>query len=191
MKWQQKLSKLLLLLQKPTIMKITSILASAFLCSLIISCKENKPKTTAAPAETEIKAYSQLEKTSWFLGSWGHTSKEGTLAENWVKVNDSVYKGESYFIIGKDTVFAEAVDLAEANGKLTYTVSVKGPANEAPVPFEMTSVSDKAVVFENPKHDFPNKITYNRVTDDSLVAVISGIQKGKPAMQTFAMKKLK
>lgn len=171
-------------------MKKATLLSAALLCGILLSCKkENTETETTAVAETEANHYEKLEKMDWLLGKWGHTSKEGTLAENWVKVNDSVYKGESYFIIDKDTVFAEYIDLAEANGKLIYTVTVKGQNNEKPVPFTMTSTDDKTTVFENPAHDFPNKITYSKVSNDSLSATISGMQKGELAQQTFGMKR--
>lgn len=173
-------------------MRKTTLLIAAVTGSILLSCKkENTETADATTVEPQPKKYVQLEKMNWLLGSWGHTSKEGTLAENWVKANDSVYKGESFFIIGKDTVFAEYVDLAETNGKLIYSASAKGQNNEKPVPFTMTSGDDKTTVFENPEHDFPNKITYNRVNNDSLVATISGMQKGKPATETFAMKRHK
>ena len=44
-------------------------------------------------------------------------------------------------------------------------------------------------MFENPGHDFPKKISYTKITNDSLVAEISGQQQGKPASEKFAMKK--
>jgi hypothetical protein len=168
----------------------STLLSAAIIATIIISCKQNKKETVTVP-ETETKSYANLEKVNWLVGSWGHTSPEGTLAENWVQANDSLYKGESFFIVGKDTVFAEYIDLGESNGKLTCTVSVKGHNNEKPVPFGMTSINDKTIVFENPSHDFPSKITYNKINNDSLVAVITGVQKGKPASETFAMKRQK
>ncbi|MEL1245086.1 DUF6265 family protein [Flavobacterium sp. DGU11] len=166
-----------------------TFLSAAVVCGTIFSCNgKREPETTQT--ETPVaKTYPQLEKASWLVGNWGNTTPEGILSESWEKENDSVYKGQSFFVIGKDTVFAEYIDLAETNGKLTYIVSVKGQNNEAPVPFEVTSATENQMVFENPKHDYPNKITYNKINNDSLVAEISGIQKGKPAMETFAMKK--
>lgn len=167
-----------------------TLLSTVVLAATIISCKQSKEEAVTAP-EAETKSYANLEKANWLVGSWGHTSSEGTLAENWVQVSDSIYKGESFFIINKDTVFAEYIDLSESNGKLTYTVSVKGQNDEKPVPFGMTSINDKTIVFENSGHDFPSKITYNKINNDSLVAVITGVQKGKPATETFAMKRQK
>jgi len=53
----------------------------------------------------------------------------------------------------------------------------------------MTSANNNQIVFENPKHDYPNKITYSLVEKDSLIAEISGLKKGKPYTEIFVMKK--
>lgn len=156
--------------------RIITLLTSALLLVFATSCKEK----------------AKIEKANWFLGEWVNKSAEGELTERWKKENDSVYHGESYFVVGgKDTVFAEHVQLEETKGKLAFTVTVPNQNNEKPVRFEMTSGDDKQIVFENPKHDYPSKIVYNKVGSDSLVAEIFGIQKGKPASEKFRMKKIK
>lgn len=161
-------------------------LALISLLSLSAGKKAEPVKEDAANSPT----YEQLEKAQWFIGTWGNTSTEGELTESWRKENDSVFHGESYFVTGgKDTVFAEHVKLQEATGKLSYIVTVPNQNNAEPVQFDATSVTDTQIVFENPKHDYPSKIVYKKVGNDSLVAEIFGIQKGKPASEKFAMKK--
>lgn len=130
-------------------------------------------------------------KAEWLIGNWGNESAEGNLVENWVKVNDSVFHGESYFIVANDTVFAETIVLDDVLGKMVYTVTVPNQNDEKPVRFDMTSITDKEMVFENPSHDFPDKIVYTHPTPDSLVAVIYGKKDGKPASETFKMTKKK
>ncbi|PBJ12190.1 DUF6265 family protein [Flavobacterium sp. ACN6] len=165
-------------------MKLKSFLFSVVMVLVLSSCK--KETKTEAP----VKTYPNLAKAEWFIGEWGNKSADGELTERWKKENDSVYLGESYFVVGeKDTVFAEQVRLEEANGKLAYTVSVPGQNKELPVRFEMTSATADQIVFENPKHDFPNKIIYNLIEKDSLIAEISGLKKGKPYTEKFVMKK--
>jgi len=165
-------------------MKLKSLLFSFVLVLVLISCK--KEIKTEAP----IKTYRKLAKAEWFIGEWGNKSAEGELTERWKKENDSVYLGESYFVVGQnDTVFAEHVRLVEANGKLSFIVSVPGQNKELPVSFEMTSATDNQITFENPEHDFPNKIIYNLVEKDSLIAEISGLKNGKPNTEKFVMKK--
>lgn len=147
----------------------------------------SEAKHSAKP-ETEHSA--NLKKAEWLIGEWGNASPEGELTERWKKENDSVFKGESYFVTGrKDTVFAETVVLEENKGKLGYTVTVPNQNNQKAVRFEMTSITESQIVFENPKHDFPTKIIYNRVGNDSLKAEISGTKNGKPASEKFAMKR--
>ncbi|AXG75014.1 hypothetical protein DVK85_12540 [Flavobacterium arcticum] len=160
-------------------MKTKILLCAAILCSTI-ACKNKKEDASA-------KTYKQIKKVSWLIGNWGATSNQGTLIENWQKTNDSVYNGQSFFIIENDTVFAEHIALEEVNGKLTYIVNVSGQNNNKPVRFEMTSITNNQIIFENPEHDFPTKIIYNNVTNDSLVAEISGIKNGKPNSQKFTM----
>ncbi|MHA3788574.1 DUF6265 family protein [Flavobacterium hauense] len=153
-------------------MKLNITLLSAAALLLLASCKK------------------EITSANWFLGEWGNKSSEGELTERWKKENDSVYHGESYFVVsGKDTVFAEHIKLEDANGKLAYIVTVPGQNNEQSVRFEMTSSNENQIIFENPEHDYPSKIIYNKVGTDSLVAEISGIQKGKPASEKFRMKK--
>ncbi len=153
------------------------ITAAAF---IIISCKDNPEENT------EIKEYTESKKAEWMLGKWENFSAEGNMTETWIRENDSVMTGESVVVVELDTVFHEKVTLAEKNGGLNYIVTVNG---EKPVSFGLTSSVNYRLVFENPRHDFPNKIAYRRVRADSLVAVISGIRDGEQIYQEFPMKK--
>lgn len=165
-----------------TILSLVALLALA-------SCKQTT-KEEEIPAELITSStHPNMTKAAWFIGEWENRSGEGDFVENWKKVNDSLYMGESFFIVKGDTVFAEKVALVDIYGKMSYNVSVVGQNENEAVPFTMTSISDESVIFENPEHDFPSKITYNRVAPDSLVAEISGTKGGKPASELFKMKR--
>jgi hypothetical protein len=165
-------------------MKLYITLFLTFVLILVTSCKKE------IKTEIPVKTYPNLAKAEWFIGEWGNKSAEGELTERWKKVNDSVYFGESYFVAGgKDTVFSEHVNLEDKNGKLSFIVTVPGQNEELPVTFEMTSSTNNQIVFENPKHDYPSKIVYNKVGNDSLVAEIFGLKKGKAASEKFLMAK--
>ena len=53
------------------------------------------------------------------------------------------------------------------------------PSGQREARFKLTKASAREVVFENPTHDFPQRITYKLEGKDSLVARISGMSKGK------------
>ena len=77
----------------------------------------------------------------------------------------------------------------ESDGKVTYTPTVQGQNDNMPVTFTMTSKTDDAMTFENPEHDYPKKIVYRKVSADSLVAEISGVQQGKPSSERYPMRR--
>lgn len=143
--------------------------------------------TTLCCKKAADDAPNQMLKAEWLIGSWQNKNEMGDLSETWEKLNDSVLSGKSYFIKGKDTLFSESVELAQKGADLIYSPKVKGQNNDLPVAFKMTVATANQLTFENPSHDFPNKITYRLVNKDSIVAEISGIQQGKSASETYPM----
>ena len=137
------------------------------------------------------KEVSKIVVADWLLGNWENKSDDGDLLENWKKVNDSLYDGESYFIKGKDTLHFEKIQMKQKGKDLFYIATVKGQNNDKPVTFKHNDTIEKQLVFENPKHDFPQKIVYSQITKDSIIIQISGIQQGKSSSERFSMKKSK
>jgi hypothetical protein len=132
---------------------------------------------------------SAIEQAHWLLGTWKSKATDGDLTEIWKKMNDSVYVGESYVVVKTDTVFYESIRLMKKNKKWNYVVAVKNQNNEQPVSFEMKRLTPTQIVFANPTHDFPSTISYTQITQDSMMAEISGLIKGKQQSQHFYMKR--
>lgn len=154
-----------------------------FICSasllMFISC-QNKSE----------KKFDKLEKMNWLLGNWENEMPEGVLTETWTKDNDSTFSGTTYFIMNKkDTVHSETIILKQVNDELVYRPTVKGQNNDEPVDFKLSSESENSFSFENPKHDYPQKIVYKKVNETNLVATISGMQQGKQSSESYPMKK--
>lgn len=149
---------------------------------VIISCKNS---------DSNKSDNEKIKATSWLLGNWENKAVDGNLTENWNQVNDSTFQGQSYFIKEKDTIHSEAIVLQQKGALLIYTATVKGQNEDKPVAFKLTTSTEKQVVFENLKHDYPQKISYTQITPDSLSVTISGMQQGKPSTERFSMKKIK
>ena len=150
------------------------------LLSAIFSCKNS-----------ESNKFEKVKSASWLLGNWESKSTDGTLTENWKKLNDSTFHANSFFIKEKDTLHFESITLQQRGEELTYSAAVKGQNNDKAVTFKLTTATEKQMIFENSKHDYPQKIIYTQITPDSIVAKISGIQQGKPSSEEFSMKKIK
>lgn len=141
--------------------------------------------------KTRISTLDKISQLKWLIGSWENVSNQGNMYEKWQIKNDSAFIGESYFIKGNDTLSAEMISLEQTGQDLFYIPLVKNQNDGKPVLFLLTSMDQQTFVFENPIHDFPQKITYQQVGQDSLIAKISGSRKGKPHTILFPMKKVK
>ena len=158
------------------------VLAISFSC---ITCSSSNNTQTQ-----EISRFPLIENANWLIGEWQNTSSEGILTETWEKLNDSTYAGKSFFVIGKDTVSSETIRLEQHGETLLYIPIVKNQNNEQPVSFALTSSTTKQMIFENPKHDFPQLISYTRTNKTALVAEISGVVNGIKKSQSFPMQKV-
>jgi hypothetical protein len=137
------------------------------------------------------KEASKIVVADWLVGKWENNSENGNLSETWIKVSDSIFKGQSYFIKGKDTLHSEQIKLEQKGEDLFYISTIKGQNNDEPITFSQNDTIEKQLVFENPKNDFPQTINYSKITNDSIVIQISGIQQGKPSSAKYSMRKIK
>ena len=160
-------------------MKSITLILSALSIVCLVSCKNNSSE----------KHFDKLEKMNWLIGSWEQALPEGILTETWTKENDSTYSAKSFYIKQKDTIHMESIVLTQKKEELLYRATVKGQNNDEPVTFTMTSDAANAFTFENPAHDYPQKIMYKKVASDRLIAVISGKQQGKDSQESYPMTK--
>ena len=165
--------------------KITVLIAVLSL----IACSDKK-KDAIETAEPKNAVTVKPEEANWLLGNWQNVTKEGTLTETWTRESDSSLAAETFFITGKDTSFSESVKLVNRNGNLIYIAKTNGQNDDKPVEFALTSTNNNTLVFENPKHDYPNKIVYENF-GDSLKATITGHKAGVASKEEFPMKKVK
>jgi hypothetical protein len=163
------------------------IAISIVVISGLFSCNSSKQEEATIIASK----VNLLDTAKWFIGTWQNETLDGLFTEQWNQKNDSVYSAISTVIVNKDTVFYESISLEQKDDSLYYIVSVKDQNKELPVSFKLISVTDNQLVFENAKHDFPSKITYSKIKEDSIVAFISGLIDGKEKIEQFPMKKIK
>ncbi len=137
------------------------------------------------------KQASTINKARWLIGTWENKTSRGTIYETWNKTSDKAFTGKSYFLKEKDTVIIENIQLVQEGEVLFYVPTVKNQNGGLPVRFTAKSISDTQMVFENLQHDFPQIISYTKISADSLVAEISGKKNGRERKQSFAMKRIK
>jgi hypothetical protein len=150
------------------------------LCSLVITAISLMALTPVDPVFRKL----------WFLvGLWRMDTGKGLIFEEWSKIDDNSLAGRSYNVDGSDTVVWETIRLAVDADGIGYTVT--GPNGDESVRFQLTEHTDYRFLFENPKHDFPQRIIYTLITADSVVARIEGMSKGKPAGSNFYFRRMR
>ncbi|WP_346236982.1 DUF6265 family protein [Niabella insulamsoli] len=165
-------------------MKRIYLFRNTTLLMLAVSCN------TQPTAESKNVYAPILKRAQWILGSWTQTVDEAVTTENWTKLSDSVFAGESFTVVRGDTVFYESVTFSQKVKDAFYNVSLRNEKPPAPVSFQLTSQDDSMLVFENKKHDYPTKISYRKITQDSIFAEISGLVNGTEKKQGFPLKRL-
>jgi hypothetical protein len=123
----------------------------------------------AAPAQQPT-----LAELAWLEGEWIRATSSGTAIERWKSVPGGGLVGEGAFQRGDGgaEIQTEALLLVEMAGEIFYVA--KPRENTYPVAFRLTSLENGTAVFENPTHDFPQRIIYRRSGPDSMTAAIEG-----------------
>jgi hypothetical protein len=132
---------------------------------------------------------SGVDKLAWMSGCWAFDDGKQKVEECWMRPAGQSMLGTSRTIAGGKTVFTEYVQIREAKGEIAYVVSLGLSAR--PVSFKLIKNTDNEIVFENPEHDFPQRIIYRRESPDNLFARIEGQEKGVNKAMDFRYKRSK
>lgn len=94
-----------------------------------------------------------------------------TFQEHWQQADSEQFKGHGLLISGSDTVFQESLFLLKTDDYVSYITT---GGNDHPTLFTLTTLSDSSWTFENPEHDFPQRLTYHFVNDNTLEIKVTG-----------------
>ncbi len=120
--------------------------------------------------------FAQTTFPDFLVGTWKMENQE--TYEHWDKLDANKLKGLAYKVEDGKMVVAEYLDIQKVKKKIVYTATVLDQNGGVGINFTLTQ-SDSSFVFENPKHDFPKKVIYQRVSDSEIyVQVSDGKQDG-------------
>jgi hypothetical protein len=137
---------------------------------------------------TPQEAFTKLRALA---GRWKMETRGGKLFEEWKVLEEGKLNGRSYKLVGSDTIALEKVLLQLDGTTISYIPTVGGQNNNQPVTFNMSASSDNSFTFENKQHDFPQRVIYRFVNNDSLVARTEGTVNGKLKSSDFYYSRVK
>lgn len=133
----------------------------AVLCFFFISSAQEPGKAPAYAFDPQ--------KLAWLVGTWEMKEGEKITEETWFPLKGSTMMGMSHTYTAKRTHFFEFLRIMFKKDLVSY---IPQPGGDPPVAFLMKELDDKVAVWENPKHDHPQRIRYER-TETGMTATIS------------------
>jgi hypothetical protein len=128
-----------------------------------------------------IKANCQTN-FNWLLGSWKMNTAKGCIIETWKKQNDTLYIGFSGFVVAKDTLPEESIELKKIGLNWFFIPTTLNQNEGKPIAFKIIFNKNKEFICENVEHDFPQRINYRWYNKNLLASIegkINGIFKKK------------
>jgi hypothetical protein len=138
---------------------------AALFLPLVLFAADRKP---AAP----MKAAVAINQLGWLAGHWRMEKAGRVVEEQWMAPAAGVMLGMGRTVSrGKVTEY-EFLQVREGPGGALYYIAQ--PSGQKEAAFQVVSLDAAGVIFENPQHDFPQRITYSLQPDGSLLAAIEG-----------------
>jgi hypothetical protein len=127
-----------------------------------------------------------IASVAWLQGCWQMTAGERVVEEHWMAPRAGVMLNIGRTVRGDTLVEYEWVMLSERNGALAYEAH---PSGQPSAVFTAQSASATEVVFENPQHDFPQRVGYRR-DGDTMLAWVEGTVGGKSRRVEFPYRRV-
>lgn len=132
------------------------------------------------PLPTPTKA--AVSDMAWLAGAWVGTRGKSSIEERWGPPLGGAMLGVSRTVSREKMVGFEYLRIVERNGGLVY---VAQPNGAPPTEFVLTEIVGTRAVFENPRHDSPQRIVYEVSAEGRLTAAIGFAKGGRPQRFEF------
>jgi hypothetical protein len=139
---------------------------------------------SALPQSREAAAADR--RLNWMQGCW--QSEDKTSRETWTGAPGGMLFGHATRVEAGHLAFFEQARIDLRTTPATYTVSPMGARESTFVENPAaTPPKTRAVVFENPENEYPQRLTYASPRNNQLMATISQLDGSRA--QTFSWKK--
>jgi hypothetical protein len=103
-----------------------------------------------------------LDDIAFMVGQWVGKPGEFEMEEIWIAAKGGVMLGLHRDTAPGKKTFFEYLRIEDRDGALVYVASPRG---SGAAEFSLVAIDDRGAVFENPDHDFPQRIIYRREED--------------------------
>jgi hypothetical protein len=124
---------------------------------------------------------------SWLAGCWRQEASGRTVDEVWMAPAGDAIFGMSRTVAKDRAVAHEFMQIRTAADGLVF---VARPSGQPEATFRLVKSGACELVFENPAHDFPQRVMYRLPSLDALVGRIEGTEQGRTRGIDFPMRRV-
>ncbi|HPG07246.1 MAG TPA: DUF6265 family protein [Saprospiraceae bacterium] len=119
-----------------------------------------------------LAANCQTKFPLFLEGTW-QVDEKNTF-ETWKKISGNHLKGYSFVMKDSTKIITESLEIYVQNDNLYYAATVPDQNDGKTIVFKLVPGSLTSYSFENPEHDFPNKIIYTNISEGKLTVEVLG-----------------
>jgi hypothetical protein len=130
-------------------------------------------------------ARADISKLDWMTGCWSLVGQDTGSIEQWSRPAGATMLGFSRVVSNGNTVAFEYLRIVDEGNDVIALIA--SPSGQETTRFEMIEMTAQKVVFENPDHDFPQRIIYRLDDDGNLAGRIEGVVADAARVADFPM----
>jgi len=136
-----------------------------------------------------LSARADIPDLKWLAGCWSQDGREAGSVEQWTAPAGGTMLGMNRIVSGGKTVAFEFLRIIEEEDG--WIGLIASPSGQETARFRMVNMGANEVVFENPEHDFPQRIIYRLIGTGKLLGRIEGVVDGEEQSADFPMTRMK
>lgn len=140
------------------------------------------PKQAAQPAQSA--ATERTEPPGWLTGVWLGEHDGAVIEEYWTPLTGGNMLGAGRESKDGKLVFFEHLRIEDRGGTWYY---VALPYGRSSTDFKLARGTREELVFENPEHDFPQRISYRLLPDGGLLVRVEGSANGTARAEEYRL----
>jgi hypothetical protein len=143
---------------------------------------------TAGVTLVSFHAYGDLLQLNWMTGCWAPAGADPGSVEQWSSPAGGTMFGFNRTVRQGKTVAFEYLRIVDEGDNVI--VLIASPSGQETAQFRMREQTEREIVFENPLHDFPQRISYRLDDGGNLLGRIEGKIDGAERIVNFPMLKI-
>lgn len=130
----------------------------------------------------------QLEQLTWLTGCWRAEGGDPGSVEHWLPLAGGTLIGVSRTVEDGKSIAHEFMQIRRSDAGQIVFIAL--PSGQRETTFVLKSLARGTVTFENPAHDFPQRVIYRRASPDRLIGRIEGVRDGKLRSIDFPLRRV-